>query len=69
VRVHERVSRTIVESRLTALTMTLTRHDVHGAVRQPTAVLIRPDGYVAWVGEGNDTGVTDALRRWLGAPS
>ncbi|HTI45177.1 MAG TPA: hypothetical protein VMB76_01380 [Casimicrobiaceae bacterium] len=31
--------------------MTLTRHDVHGAVRQPTAVLIRPNGYVAWVGE------------------
>ena len=49
--------------------MTLTRHDVHGAVRQPTAALIRPDGYVAWVGEGNDTGLTDALRRWLGAPS
>jgi 3-(3-hydroxy-phenyl)propionate hydroxylase len=40
-----------------------------GAVRQPTAVLIRPDGYVAWVGEGNDTGLTDALRRWFGPPS
>ncbi len=40
---------------------------VLGAVRAPTAVLIRPDGYVAWVGEGNTTlGLTDALRTWFG---
>jgi hypothetical protein len=27
-----------------------------GAVTAPIAVLIRPDGYVAWVGEGTDLG-------------
>ena len=34
---------------------------VVGAVTAPTAVLIRPDGYVAWVGDGTDTGLRDAL--------
>jgi 3-(3-hydroxy-phenyl)propionate hydroxylase len=38
-----------------------------GAVGAPTAVLVRPDGYVAWVGEGSDHGVTEALTRWFGA--
>ena len=33
-----------------------------GEVAAPTAVLIRPDGYVAWVGEGICTGLADALR-------
>jgi 3-(3-hydroxy-phenyl)propionate hydroxylase len=37
-----------------------------GAVTAPTAVLIRPDGYVAWVGELNQSGLTDALARWFG---
>lgn len=37
-----------------------------GAVTPPTAVLIRPDGYVAWVGEGSDAGLTEALTRWFG---
>ena len=37
-----------------------------GAVSAPTAVLIRPDGYVAWVGEGTDVGCTDALTTWFG---
>jgi 2-polyprenyl-6-methoxyphenol hydroxylase-like FAD-dependent oxidoreductase len=41
---------------------------VLGAVSAPTAVLIRPDGYVAWVGEGTDEGLTDALTTWFGAP-
>ncbi len=36
-------------------------------VPTPTAVLIRPDGYVAWVGEGTDAGLTDALTTWFGA--
>lgn len=40
-----------------------------GAVTAPTAVLIRPDGYVAWVGDGTQTGLTDALMRWFGTPA
>jgi 3-(3-hydroxy-phenyl)propionate hydroxylase len=39
---------------------------VLGAVTAPTAVLIRPDGYVAWVGEGTHLGLTDALTTWFG---
>jgi 3-(3-hydroxy-phenyl)propionate hydroxylase len=34
---------------------------VLGAVTAPTAVVIRPDGYVAWVGEGSRLGLADAL--------
>jgi hypothetical protein len=41
---------------------------VLGAVAAPKAVLIRPDGHVAWVGEGNDHGLVDALQTWLGRP-
>ena len=41
---------------------------VLGAVTAPSAVLIRPDGYVAWVGEGTDTGLRDALTTWFGTP-
>ena len=41
---------------------------VLGAVTAPTAALIRPDGYVAWVGDGTDTGLRDALTTWFGAP-
>ena len=39
---------------------------VLGAVTAPTAVLIRPDGYVAWVGDGTDAGLPDALTTWFG---
>lgn len=39
---------------------------VIGPVTAPTAVLIRPDGYVAWVGEQLDVGLTDALSTWFG---
>jgi 3-(3-hydroxy-phenyl)propionate hydroxylase len=42
---------------------------VLGAVSTPTALLIRPDGYVAWVGEPADPGLGDALTRWFGAPA
>jgi 2-polyprenyl-6-methoxyphenol hydroxylase-like FAD-dependent oxidoreductase len=42
---------------------------VLGAVPAPTAVLIRPDGYVAWVGEGTDRGLADALATWFGPPA
>ena len=42
------------------------RLPVLGEVTPPTAVLIRPDGYVAWVGQGTDHGLTDALTLWFG---
>ena len=50
---------------------------VLGRVAAPTGVLIRPDGYVAWVGEGDkgandgdgtDTQLRDALTTWFGSP-
>jgi len=41
---------------------------VLGAVAAPAAVLIRPDGYVAWVGDGTDQGLRDALSTWFGPP-
>jgi 2-polyprenyl-6-methoxyphenol hydroxylase-like FAD-dependent oxidoreductase len=42
---------------------------VLGEVSPPTAVLIRPDGYVAWVGEGPQLGLDDALTMWFGPPT
>ena len=42
---------------------------VIGQVTAPPAVLIRPDGYVAWVGETDDPTLTEALTRWLGSPA
>lgn len=39
-----------------------------GAVSPPSAVLVRPDGYVAWVGDRNQAGLAEALRRWFGPP-
>jgi 3-(3-hydroxy-phenyl)propionate hydroxylase len=39
-----------------------------GQVPAPAAVLIRPDGYIAWVGDGTDTGLRDALTTWFGSP-
>jgi 2-polyprenyl-6-methoxyphenol hydroxylase-like FAD-dependent oxidoreductase len=42
---------------------------VFGEVTAPTAVLIRPDGHVAWVGDGTDEGLSDALTIWFGAPT
>jgi 3-(3-hydroxy-phenyl)propionate hydroxylase len=41
---------------------------VLGSVAAPAAVLIRPDGHVAWVGEGTDQGLHDALTTWFGPP-
>jgi 3-(3-hydroxy-phenyl)propionate hydroxylase len=40
-----------------------------GAVTAPTAVLIRPDGHVAWVGDRTDQGLPDALTTWFGPPT
>jgi len=37
-----------------------------GEVRAPAAVLIRPDGYVAWVGDVTQRGLADALTTWFG---
>ena len=39
---------------------------VAGTVPAPTAVLIRPDGHVAWVGDGTDSRLQDALTTWVG---
>jgi 3-(3-hydroxy-phenyl)propionate hydroxylase len=41
---------------------------VLGAVAAPTAVLIRPDGHVAWVADDTDQGLRDALTTWFGPP-
>jgi len=41
---------------------------VIGEVAAPVAVLIRPDGYVAWVGDGTLQGLTEALTTWFGEP-
>jgi len=40
-----------------------------GAVTAPTAVLIRPDGHVAWVGDRHALGLPDALTTWFGPPA
>jgi hypothetical protein len=37
-----------------------------GPVTAPTAVLIRPDGYVAWAGDPTEEGLADALTTWFG---
>jgi 3-(3-hydroxy-phenyl)propionate hydroxylase len=45
---------------------------VLGAVAPPAAVLIRPDGYVAWTGGAGDPalpGLRDALTTWFGPPA
>ncbi len=42
---------------------------VLGEVTAPAAVLVRPDGHVAWVGEGTDLGLAGALTTWFGPPA
>lgn len=41
---------------------------VLGVVAAPGAVLIRPDGHVAWVGDGSRWGLVDSLTAWFGPP-
>jgi 3-(3-hydroxy-phenyl)propionate hydroxylase len=40
-----------------------------GPVTAPTAVLIRPDGYVAWLGDLTQLRLADALTTWFGPPT
>jgi 3-(3-hydroxy-phenyl)propionate hydroxylase len=40
---------------------------VVGPVTAPSAVLVRPDGYVAWVGDRTQLGLSDALTTWFGS--
>jgi 3-(3-hydroxy-phenyl)propionate hydroxylase len=42
---------------------------VLGPVTPPPAVLIRPDGHVAWVGDHTQLGLADALTTWFGPPT
>ena len=42
---------------------------VIGAVTPPAAVLLRPDGYVAWVGDPSQPGLIEALTTWFGPPA
>jgi 3-(3-hydroxy-phenyl)propionate hydroxylase len=42
---------------------------VLGFVNAPAAVVIRPDGYVAWVGEGTNLGLPEAMATWFGPPT
>ena len=39
---------------------------VLGAVTAPAAVLVRPDGYVAWAGDRSQSGLSEALTKWFG---
>jgi 3-(3-hydroxy-phenyl)propionate hydroxylase len=38
-------------------------------VTAPTAVLVRPDGHVAWVGDQTQLGLAEALTTWFGLPA
>ena len=42
---------------------------VLGTVTAPAAVLIRPDGYVAWVADGPGSSPAEALETWFGPPA
>ncbi|WP_344121172.1 FAD-dependent monooxygenase [Kocuria aegyptia] len=42
---------------------------VLGTVPAPTAVLVRPDGHTAWVGEQSTSGLELALTTWCGPPT
>jgi len=40
-----------------------------GPVSAPAAVLVRPDGYVAWAGDTAQVGLAEALTAWFGPPA
>nr|WP_306335306.1 FAD-dependent monooxygenase [Streptomyces sp. KL118A] len=54
--------------RVDIVTGTWTDHPDHPAEAALEAVLIRPDGYVAWTSPGSDSDLTDVLGDWFGAP-
>ena len=39
-----------------------------GVIAPPAAVLIRPDGYAAWIGDSSQAGLAVALSTWFGTP-
>jgi len=39
-----------------------------GSITAPAAVLIRPDGYVAWAGDSTQQGLAHAMTTWFGPP-
>ncbi|MCP3759156.1 FAD-dependent oxidoreductase [Streptomyces sp. TBY4] len=50
--------------------VTVVRGAYEGRTELPEAVLLRPDGYVAWAGHAGETpSLRAALRHWCGAPS
>ncbi|MCF2436235.1 hypothetical protein LV779_25370 [Streptomyces thinghirensis] len=51
--------------------MTAAPHGVaeDGPLHGTSAVLVRPDGYVAWAAPGSHHDLSMALERWFGAPS
>jgi len=54
---------------VSSYTTTCAALPVLGEVAAPAAVLIRPDGHVAWVGDGTSARLTEALRMWFGRPT
>jgi 3-(3-hydroxy-phenyl)propionate hydroxylase len=40
-----------------------------GVVGNPTSVLVRPDGHVAWAGSDGEPELVGSLNRWFGPPS
>jgi bifunctional hydroxylase/dehydrase len=55
------------EDRVDVVTATPHAVSAESGLADTDAVLVRPDGYVAWAAPGCGT-VTAALRRWFGAP-
>ena len=72
----DRPKRTVVDPQLARVSIhggmlgqCLLELPVVGEVTAPAAVLIRPDGYVAWVGDLTDPALPDVLATWFGAPT
>ncbi|MGW3666472.1 SDR family oxidoreductase [Streptomyces sp. NPDC005141] len=50
------------------VTARLRKGDDGGDLADTTAVLLRPDGYVAWTSTSGTSGLPTALHRWFGTP-